>query len=71
MGKTFLYHGYLDPFTKIDFSVHLPIAVGFFYIFFWIIYPPGIIQMAGKSLRASSFGAAACAWHAPRRPGTN
>jgi hypothetical protein len=41
MVKTFLYHGYLDPFTKIDFSVHLPIAVGFFYVFFLDHLPSG------------------------------
>ena len=40
MVKTFLYHGYLDPFTKIDWCPSSNSC--WFFMFFWIIYPPGI-----------------------------
>ena len=43
-----------------------------FYVFFLDHLPSGYQKwLAGKSIRASSFGATACAWHAPRRSWTN
>ena len=70
MVKTFLYHGYLDPFTKIDWC---PSSNGCWFFMFFLDHLPSGYQkwLAGKSIRASSFGATACAWHAPRRSWTN